>query len=236
MNQIKAILFDFGGTLDHDGLDWYVRLYDLIHAHINGIQLSEMEEYARFAFDRICTMEGTTDLLLDGTIQRIAEVLYKKMKEDHPAISWNSEEVANGFASSAGNYINTNRPVLEKLRQNYRLGCISNNWGNTAGWCRHYNLDDLFETMTDSTRVGCMKPDPRIFQAALDEMGLPAGQCVYVGDRFDCDVLGSREVGMTPVWIRHERASRYKTIENPDEHEFKPITVSSVRDLAELPL
>ena len=78
---------------------------------------------------------------------------------------------------------------------------MSNNWGNTAGWCEQYQFNDLFEVMVDSERVGAMKPDARIFQAALEPLRLPTAQCVYVGDRFDCDVLGAQGVGMKSVWI-----------------------------------
>jgi putative hydrolase of the HAD superfamily len=53
--------------------------------------------------------------------------------------------------------------------------------------------------VVDSHVVGVEKPDPRIFEIALDALGLSAQQCVYVGDTVHFDVEGARAVGMHPL-------------------------------------
>jgi FMN phosphatase YigB (HAD superfamily) len=54
------------------------------------------------------------------------------------------------------------------------------------------------ECVIDSGAVGIMKPDPRIFDAALDVMGVAAADAWYVGDMPAIDVVGARRAGLRP--------------------------------------
>jgi len=53
----------------------------------------------------------------------------------------------------------------------------------------------------DSTEVGVEKPDPRIFQIALDRMGVSAADALYVGDLYEVDVVGARAAGLDVVLL-----------------------------------
>ncbi len=55
------------------------------------------------------------------------------------------------------------------------------------------------ECIIDSGAVGVMKPDPRIFQLALDAMGIVPDDAWYVGDMPGIDVVGARAAGLFPV-------------------------------------
>ena len=46
------------------------------------------------------------------------------------------------------------------------------------------------------------KPDPAFFARVLDELGLPAWEVAYVGDRVDNDVAPAAAAGMRAVWVR----------------------------------
>jgi FMN phosphatase YigB (HAD superfamily) len=54
------------------------------------------------------------------------------------------------------------------------------------------------ECVIDSGNVGIMKPDPRIFEAALDVMGVPSERTWYIGDMPAIDVVGARRAGLRP--------------------------------------
>lgn len=54
------------------------------------------------------------------------------------------------------------------------------------------------ECVIDSGNVGVMKPDPRIFTAALDVTGVEASKTWYVGDMPAIDVVGARRAGIRP--------------------------------------
>lgn len=55
--------------------------------------------------------------------------------------------------------------------------------------------------IVDSHVVGIEKPDPRIFDIALEAVGLPAGRCAFVGDTVHFDVAGARAAGLHPIHL-----------------------------------
>jgi FMN phosphatase YigB (HAD superfamily) len=60
-------------------------------------------------------------------------------------------------------------------------------------------LLEFFPARAYSTEVGARKPDPRLFTAALDELGVPAQEAAFVGDDPKTDLLGAHRLGMTTV-------------------------------------
>ncbi len=59
---------------------------------------------------------------------------------------------------------------------------------------------NYFEMILASSEYVFRKPNPRIFQLALTKADLKAEDVWYVGDNYKCDVLGSKEAGMLPIW------------------------------------
>ena len=97
------------------------------------------------------------------------------------------------------------REVLETLREaGLRLAVISNADGRVAAYLENAGLADLFEFILDSTLEGVEKPDPTIFETALDRLGVAAAEAVYVGDTWPVDVVGARNVGIRPVYLGEE--------------------------------
>jgi putative hydrolase of the HAD superfamily len=96
--------------------------------------------------------------------------------------------------------------VLQAL--GVRMGLISNSHRPLSTFSAHFALPDLMTVTVSSAEFGVMKPDPRIFQEALDRMAVSAGQAVMVGDSLAHDVLGARQVGMRGVLLdRHSQAT-----------------------------
>ena len=79
------------------------------------------------------------------------------------------------------------------------------------------------ECVIDSGAVGVMKPDPRIFQLALDAMGIEAADAWYVGDMPGIDVVGARAAGLFPVLM--------DPVPVPSRRRLRPRT-SSLAELA----
>lgn len=90
--------------------------------------------------------------------------------------------------------------ALATLQGMLRLGVITN--GNAD--LEVIGLHHHFEVALASHRFGRAKPDPAIFLAACQAMGVAPGQAVYVGDDLRLDVQGAQAVGMRAVWMnRH---------------------------------
>jgi len=91
------------------------------------------------------------------------------------------------------------RETLLSLKQQYRLGVISNSDGGMPDLLARLGLADCFETTIDSALVGYQKPHPEIFRAALQEVNVPAEDSVYVGDVYSIDYTGARAAGMQAI-------------------------------------
>jgi putative hydrolase of the HAD superfamily len=63
---------------------------------------------------------------------------------------------------------------------------------------------DLFDTILVSAEVNLRKPNPKIYQLALENLRLATQDVWMVGDHVVNDVLGARGAGLTGVWLRHE--------------------------------
>lgn len=63
------------------------------------------------------------------------------------------------------------------------------------------SLADYFSAIVISIEVGFGKPDPRIFEAALDAIGAVPDSAVMIGDSVPRDVAGARRAGVRSIWI-----------------------------------
>ena len=89
-----------------------------------------------------------------------------------------------------------------------RLAIVSNADGNAEQRLRDDAVCQVgpgrgatVEAIFDSTVVGVAKPDPRIFEMALDALAVPAAHAIHVGDTPGADVDGARAAGVRPVLI-----------------------------------
>lgn len=94
------------------------------------------------------------------------------------------------------------QPTLEALRrEHFEVGIISN-WDHTASRILNATgLSAYFDPVIISSEVGYTKPQPEIFQVALARAELDPEDCIYVGDNYYDDVLGSRRIGMPALLI-----------------------------------
>ncbi len=67
-----------------------------------------------------------------------------------------------------------------------------------------YQLYELFDVYAISETLGCEKPDARMFQAALDELGISSDEherVLMVGNNLERDIAGANALGLTTVWL-----------------------------------
>ncbi len=89
--------------------------------------------------------------------------------------------------------------ILQRIGRDYALAVISNSDGKIADVLQRCGIAGCFRCITDSGTVGCEKPHPAIFQAALREMQAQPEESLYVGDVYSIDFVGARNVGMEAV-------------------------------------
>ncbi|HEU4680364.1 MAG TPA: HAD-IA family hydrolase [Gemmatimonadales bacterium] len=92
--------------------------------------------------------------------------------------------------------------ALARLRAaGLRLGVVSNSDGRVDQALQEAGLRDYFDVVIDSSLAGVEKPDPRIFQAALEALGVGPEEALYVGDLYEVDVEGARAAGIEAVLL-----------------------------------
>ena len=218
MKDIRALIFDFGGTLDGNGIHWLERAYQFIHERHPEITREAFDEADKEAITEFalgdssiewsyqdgsmlpvgavaseyaarCTLRETTEAIAVGIYKRLG--LSDRMKDEY--VDW--------FCAGAAEHLENNRRWLETLHGTYQLAVISNNFGNTSGWCDQYGLTPLLGAVIDSTVFGIAKPDARIFEAALSELGVAPAYAIYVGDSYSADMVGGKNAGMWTAWL-----------------------------------
>lgn len=93
-------------------------------------------------------------------------------------------------------------PTLEKLKKrSLIIGLISNVVQDMESIYNELGLQPYLAFKVTSSEVGCDKPQPEIFQVALQKAGVNSKEVIYVGDQYHLDVVGARGVGMKAVLI-----------------------------------
>lgn len=91
-------------------------------------------------------------------------------------------------------------PGLEFLASRFPLVAVSN--GNAD--IERIGLGRFFQSSISAQKFGVGKPDPRIFQAAAQSVGIDTVHVLHVGDDGALDVLGALDCGMQTVWVNRE--------------------------------
>jgi putative hydrolase of the HAD superfamily len=121
--------------------------------------------------------------------------------------------------------------VLSYLKDNgYKTGLISNAsmettrvWPNTA-------LAPLIDTSVFSCIEGILKPDPRIFQIAMERLAVSPEKCLYVADGMSRELTTASKLGMHSVLIKAPHDSAYEF----DREDWSGPAISSLQEIIDL--
>ncbi len=204
MPDLKAVIFDWGGTLTpwHPiELEEQWRVFarhlhdddDAAAAFAAGIWSSEEAAWKRGRSDH--SSARMAEILVQAghdethEAHRVALAAYQAWWEPH---TLTDPQV---------------RPLWEGLRERgLRVGVLSN-----TIWTREYHRgiferDGVLELLDGdvySSEIPWVKPHPEAFRAAAAAVGVAPEEAVYVGDRVFEDVHGPQQVGMRAIWIPH---------------------------------
>ena len=96
--------------------------------------------------------------------------------------------------------------VVKYLASKYPLTIISNGFKEVQYYkFEHSGLAKYFTHTLISEEVGINKPQPGIFEIALQRNGITADQALMIGDSYSSDIAGAKAAGIDQVWIRDER-------------------------------
>jgi phosphoserine phosphatase len=94
--------------------------------------------------------------------------------------------------------------LLRELRGRFRLGVVTNGASDFQRTkLERTGLAEEFDAVVVSSDVGAGKPDPAVFHAALDALGVDAGDAVMIGNDRARDVEGAQAAGIRALWVQH---------------------------------
>ncbi len=200
MKNVRAVLFDAGGTLIHvDG----PRLCGAAGVAFEAASFRRAEASAVDAVRRLVLAQPDSKdadrlpLYLDTMLRGLGLA-------EEPPRSLAARRVAaeHGRSNLWSRPAEGSAQTLEALRERgYRMACVSNADGRVRGLLQAAGLTPWLEFVIDSAEVGVEKPDPRIFRTATERLGLEGPECAYVGDIYEIDVVGAQGAGLAGILI-----------------------------------
>jgi HAD superfamily hydrolase (TIGR01549 family) len=207
--KIKGVFFDLFGTLfiygdmDRAWACWFESMYGGLKQR--GLTLDEesFDDECEGFFSRDFTPgpQDATCTVYEARVSNFCRRLGLQLKaKDITAVAEDSLEAWHQFLR----FDEKAFAVFKALKGEKALALISNfdHPPHIASLLSQYALDRFFEQVIISSAVGIWKPDPRIFQLALDKAGLQPHEVIYVGDSEKDDVAGARAAGLYPLLIR----------------------------------
>ena len=220
---MKAVLFDFGGTIDTDGIHWSEKYWELYERFKTGVSKPEFEK---------SFVESEQRLNNDPEVAHITfyETLRKKLMIQFGILSLDNQNATlmsmlDVCYADVSRTILKAKELLEQLQTDYKLGVVSNFYGNLEIVCKEFDLYRLFDTIVDSSVVGKRKPDPAIFAAALTNVNVRAENAFVVGDSYERDIVPAKHLGCTTIWLKG------KSWTNPSSTEAADYTVNSFQEI-----
>lgn len=203
--MIRAIFFDFSGTLERGELDiasCRKSVTSLLHSkgylvtpdqYNSAIESAMMWRRERSSYGRF----EVSSVSLEREMLRILEI------PASPTLIMEIEDAE--YEHYHWELFPDVRKILEQISKDYRLGIISNSRSDSVRRIlKEEALDHFFERVILSKDVGFRKPDCRIFECALTALNVTADEALFVGDSFSKDVQGAKDVGMKTIWLTHQ--------------------------------
>lgn len=145
-----------------------------------------------------------------------------------------ADRIAAGFAEESAQGLERSRKVLKDLADDFKLGVVSNFYGNLDVILAEAGIRELIQVAIDSKRLGIFKPDQRIFVAALKVLDLPHREVAMVGDSLDKDCAPARKLGMRTIWLRGDHDGHQEHRQAGAVAEVADHTIEALDELKEL--
>jgi putative hydrolase of the HAD superfamily len=218
--SIDTVFLDAGGVLCHPS---WTRVADAMTRHgapVTAQALAAAEQKATRDIDQ-ATVVGSTD-------DRARGWLYFNLVLQHAGVTQSGATDA-ALAELREYHRHDNlwehvepdvAPALAALRQRgLRLVVVSNANGRLRHLFDRLDLAKWFDLLFDSHDWGVEKPDPRLFQLALEQSRAEASRTIHVGDLYHVDVMGARRAGLREA-VLFDAGGLYDRVDCPRVASF----------------
>ena len=198
-SAIRAVLWDMGGVLLRNMIP-----EPRIHlAELYGMSEAQLEE---LVFRNPVSKKATIG---EVGVEELWEYVREALQLDPQKLAefevtfWSSDRVDEELID-----------FIQSLRQNYKIGLLSNAFINARPSLskRFPGLLNVFDEVVFSYEVKIAKPDPRIYSLMLDKLGLEPENAIFVDD-FRENVEAAHALGIHAIQFRNSRQARQAVLE-----------------------
>jgi len=142
------------------------------------------------------------------------DLRYSRLKETFDALQFTvKDEVINQlsedyitYLSSFNNVFDGTFEILDYLKSKYKLHIITNGFKDAQNnKLKSSKLDHYFETVTSAEVAGVKKPNPHIFNFALNSAQAETQNSIMIGDNYEADILGALDIGLDAICFNYHK-------------------------------
>ena len=216
--HIKHVFFDLDHTLwdfDKNSRLTFQKIFNLNKLEVNLDDFLEIYEPINLKYWKLYREEKVTKSALR----------YGRLKEafDGVGVAVNDSLINNlseayiDQLSTFNNLFDGTFEILDYLSSKYQLHIITNGFEEAQEKkLATSNIKHYFKTVTNSEMVGVKKPNPKIFNFALDIAKAKSSESVMIGDSLEADIEGAHKIGMDTIHFDYK--------DSDINHNFKRIT------------
>jgi len=206
--NIKAVIFDYGGTLDTNSVHWSEVLWDAYcqeGVEVSKEQFRECYVYAERELAKRPLIQPEHNFMDVLRIKTDLETQYLVEHEMWPVNELcrraSYEHITLRCYHHVLDVLKVSREVVKCLSEHYPLVLVSNFYGNIHTILHDFHLE-YFKDVIESSVVRVRKPDPQIFCLGIDALNLHPSQVVVVGDSFSKDIVPAHSLGCQTIWMK----------------------------------
>lgn len=202
----------------------FIDLDDTLYDFSGASRESFMETYELLQYDRFFdSFEHYLSLYEPYNLElwriygegKITKAELNKRRYSHPleAVGIYDQELADTFCCEALSRIPTKDKLvegavelLEYLRPKYNMYILSNGFQELQSYkMRTAGIDKYFDDIILSEEIGVNKPNPRLFEYALQKSGAMLEESIMIGDMFETDIAGAANIGMEQIYFNPKK-------------------------------
>lgn len=181
-NEIKAVIFDVGGVL----IEWE----EVFRQFFSELGVSDQEWRKAFDADSLLAQTGKMefDEYIRGVMKRVNKIRY--WREFTKLLPAQLKRIEASF------------DLLEEIKDKFKLAVLTNTEvGVSSKSNKVFDHKKYFEVFIDSSEVGLVKPDPRIYQLTLDKLKVKAAESLFIDDSM-VNISGAEKVGIQVFYFK----------------------------------
>jgi HAD superfamily hydrolase (TIGR01549 family) len=224
--MIKSLIFDFGGTIDTNGVHWIEKFWSVYNKNLINISKDRFIN-AYISSERRMNEKIKHEDSFRTTLKNQLSLQFEYLnnngiwKADEDKISAIAEECYSDVKKCIAQFTD----LICKLEGKFYLAVVSNFYGNLETVLREFDILKFFEVIKDSTIVNIRKPDSKIFLSALKDLSVQPEETFVIGDSYENDIKPAQKIGCHTIWLLK------KTYQESEETFHSDHKISSINQL-----